>query len=272
MMASWSPRRPVARHKTQAAHLPWGAALPTLYAHEEAHWWTLGMLACTVALLAADGWSGAGAVLDVGCGSGGALAHLPARSRVGVDISPLALTYARRRHDLTLVCASAMSLPLAPARFDLVLALDSLDQRQVDSLQALSACAGQLRPGGRLLARVSAHPWLQSAHDDLTGTGARMSARQLQALLQAAGLTLRRLTYANSTLFPLAVSRRRLAAMLGQPLAQDLHLPPAPLNRLLQRVLQAEAAWLRGGRNLPWGLSLYALAVKEPSAASEAPR
>ena len=50
---------------------PWGAALPTLYALEEAHWWTRGMFACTAAILAADGWSGRGAVLDVGCGSGG---------------------------------------------------------------------------------------------------------------------------------------------------------------------------------------------------------
>jgi len=244
-----------------AGRAPWGAALPTLYALEEAHWWTRGMFACTAAILAADGWSGRGAVLDVGCGSGGALSHLAARPRIGVDISPLALMHARQHPDLTLVCASAMALPLAPARFDLVLALDSLDQRQLDSRQAVIACAGQLRPGGRLLVRVSAHPWLHSAHDALTGTAARMSARQLQALLQDAGLTVRRLTYANAVLFPLAASRRLLADTLRQPLAHDLNLPPAPLNRLLRLVLEREAGWLRRGHDLPWGLSLYALAL-----------
>lgn len=247
-----------------ASAAQWGAALPALYAHEEMHWWTRGIFACTRAILSADGWSGAGAVLDVGCGSGGALAHLPARRRVGVDIAPLALAYARRHVDLALLCASAMSLPLAPAQFDLVLALDMLDQRQVDSRQALLACAGQLRPDGRLLLRVSAHPWLRGAHDEATGTGARMNARQLRTLIQAAGLSVRRLTFANFTLFPLAASRRLLADTLSQPLAQDLQLPPAPLNRLLRMVLQGEARWLRSGRNLPWGLSLYALAIKRP--------
>ena len=88
-----------------ASAAQWGAALPALYAHEEMHWWTRGMFACTRAILSADGWSGAGAVLDVGCGSGGALAHLPARRRVGVDIAPLALAYARRHVDLALLCA-----------------------------------------------------------------------------------------------------------------------------------------------------------------------
>lgn len=248
---------------------PWGAALPTLYALEEAHWWTRGMFACTAAILAADGWSGRGAVLDVGCGSGGALSQLAARPRIGLDISPLALMHARQHPDLTLVRASAMALPLAPARFDLVLALDSLDQRQMDSRQALIACAGQLRPGGRLLVRVSAHPWLHSAHDELTGTAARMSARQLQALLQAAGLTVRRLTYANAVLFPLAASRRLLADTLRRPLAHDLQLPSAPLNRLLRRVLEREASWLRRGHNLPWGLSLYALAVSSQEKSGE---
>lgn len=239
----------------------WGAGLPMLYAHEEMHWWTRGMFACTQAILAADGWSGQGAALDVGCGSGGGLARLSARRRVGVDIAPLALAHARRHAGLTLLVASAMALPLAPAQFDLVLALDVLDQRQVHTRQTLAACAGQLRPGGRLLVRVSAHPWLASQHDELTGTGARMSARQLRSLIESAGLVVRRLTYANATLFPLAAGRRLLAQVLRQPLAQDLQLPPAALNRLLHRVLLSEARCLRAGFDLPWGLSLYALAV-----------
>lgn len=239
----------------------WGSALPTLYEIEPVHWWTRGMLASTQALLAADGWHGQGDLLDVGCGGGMSAAAVTAQHRVGIDISWLALTYARHRPALHLVQGSLVDLPLAGQRFDLILALDVLDQRGLDSRTALTACANLLQPQGRLLIRVSAYPWLHSAYDAATGTGTRMAAAELRRRVDRAGLTVRRLTYGNCCLFPLAVLRRLQARWLGTPVEGDLQPPPAWLGRWLFAVLRAEAAWLRQ-RDLPWGLSLYCLAVK----------
>ncbi len=238
-----------------------GAALPLLYAHEDRHWWTRGMLAATQALLEADGWRGEGDILDLGCGGGKAGATLPARRRTGLDLSAVALRHARRRPGLTLVQGSLAALPFTEQAFTLILALDAIDQHGLDSGAVVAHCGQLLRRRGRLLVRVSAHSWLQSAYDVAAGTGARMSVGHLRQLVESAGLYVRRLTYANSCLFPLSVVRRLQTRWLGAAAEVDLRPPPRWLNEMLFAVLRGEAAWLRW-RDMPWGLSLYCLAVK----------
>lgn len=240
----------------------WGSALPTLYGIEAVHWWTRGMLAITQAMLEADGWRGEGDVLDIGCGGGMASATTPARRRIGLDISWIALTHARRNAGLNLVQGSLHELPFAPGQFGLILAHDAIDQRDLDAGAVVASCADLLQRGGRLLIRVSAYAWLEGPHDIATGTGMRMAARHLRQLVDDAGLVVRRLTYANSSLLPLAVARRLQGRWLGTAVETDLQPPPLGLNGLLLGVLRAEAAWLRQ-RDLPWGLSLYCLAVKQ---------
>ncbi len=88
-----------------------------------------------------------------------------------------------------------------------------------------------------------------------------MTASHLREMVADAGLRVGRLTYASS-LLPLAVARRLQGRWLGTAVEADLQPPPAGLNNLLLGVLCAEAAWLRQ-RDLPWGLSLYCLAVKQ---------
>jgi SAM-dependent methyltransferase len=239
-----------------------GWALPTLYEIEAVHWWTRGMLAVTQTLLDADGWRGEGAVLDVGCGGGMAAATTPAQHRTGIDISWVALMHARRYAGLQLVQGSLHDLPFAPEQFALILAHDAIDQHGVDAGAVVAGCANLLQPGGRLLIRASAYAWLEGAYDVATGTGLRMTASHLREMVADAGLRVRRLTYANSSLLPLAVARRLQGRWLGTAVEADLQPPPAGLNILLQGVLRAEAAWLRQ-RDLPWGLSLYCLAVKQ---------
>ena len=239
----------------------WGSALPTLYEIETVHWWTRGMLAATQAILEADGWRGDGALLDVGCGGGMAGVQVVARHRIAMDLNWLALMHTRRYPDLRLVQGSMAALPLVPQCCALILALDAIDQRGVDSLAAVAGCAELLEPQGRLLVRVSAHDWIYSTYDTTTGTGTRMAAATLRRIVESAGLTVRRLTYANCCLLPAAVLRRLQARWLGTPVEDDLQPPPAWLSRWLFGILKAEAAWLRRG-DLPWGLSLYCLAVK----------
>lgn len=223
----------------------------TLAERGQQHWWHAGMRRVTWALLGQT----QGRVLDIGCGPGWELAELSAGAwGVGVDLHPhLAVAQPAVRAD-------AMRLPFPDRIFDLALALDVLEQTGVDPRLALAEVARVLRPGGRLLLRVPAHPWLRGPHDAYWGGARRYRRAELAALVQGAGLTLRRLTYANSLLFaPAAVER--LAARAGVGSGDDLRPLPAPLNGLLRRVLSAEARWLRR-RDLPVGLSLVCLAQR----------
>jgi SAM-dependent methyltransferase len=99
------------------------------------------------------------------------------------------------------VKAEAGRLPFPAAAFDLALALDLLEQRGVAPAQTLVEIRRVLRPGGRLLVRVPAHPWLLGPHDAFCGGARRYRRAELVALIVGADFTILRLTYANGLPF-----------------------------------------------------------------------
>jgi SAM-dependent methyltransferase len=240
-----------------------GARLPDLYRMDEANGWSQGMRRVSFAMLAGLPFV-KGPVLDLGCG-GGMFAHDLARSRpqalvLGVDLSSTALAYALERSSggERLLQADAGKLPLAEQSIGLITALDSFDQLGVDIDQALAEVRRVLRPGGVLLVRVSAHPWLWGPHDVAFNTGRRWRLDDLVQHLVAAGLEVERTTYANSLLSPLIVAVRllqRWGCVSGaQPAEND-----GWSNVLLRKALALESAWLEHHR-FPFGISAYVLA------------
>lgn len=239
-----------------------------MYQVELRHWWYLGMEAITRATL--DRWLPRKTnlrILDAGCGTGAALTtYLKEYGTVtGVDISPLALDLCHRREVRRLARASVLDLPFAPASFELVTSFDVLYERAVQSdLAALKEFARVLAPGGFLFLRLPAYDWLRGAHDQVTHTARRYTTRRIAGLLQQSGLTMIHLSYANMFLFPLAVAKRLSERLLpGRQAVSDLELRIGPLNGILRRVLAAEAPWV-SSRGLPFGLSVVALAQKNP--------
>ncbi len=231
---------------------------------EERHWWYRGMRDIAGGWLQRWVWPGVAPtgrrpqVLDAGCGPGGGLRWLAPHGRVtGIDFHPLALRYAvRTGHPLAR--ASVLALPFAAGVFDAVTCFDVLYHAAVtDDGQALRELGRVLRPGGWLLVRVPAYDWLRGAHDRQVHTRERYTAGGLGHKLAAAGLAMRRLSYAGLSLLPPALLRRWLQ---GQGETQsDVTLPHPALNRLLHGLLRAEGWWLRRA-TLPAGLSVLALA------------
>jgi SAM-dependent methyltransferase len=223
-----------------------------LVQHGQTHWWLAGMRRINRALLGEV----RGRVLDVGCGPGWMLKELPpAAWGVGVEL---------RREQVVahpFVLADASRLPFADQTFDLALALDLLEQGGVEPTLALAEARRVLMPGGRLLIRVPAHPWLYGPHDAFWGGARRYRRGELAALVREAGFTVHRLTYANGLLFP-AELFVRLLARFGLIGSADLRAMPRPLNRLLAGILALEATWLRR-HDLPVGLSLVCLAERK---------
>jgi SAM-dependent methyltransferase len=203
------------------------------------------------------------AILDAGCGTGGALGWLAEFGRpAGVDVHPLALRLAAERGRARLAQASVQALPFPADSFHLLTSFDVLYHLRVaDDRQALREFARVLRPGGWLLLRVPAHEGLRRVHDRMVHTRHRYTRAEVYEKLEAAGLRPVRVTYANALLVLPALlwrlaERRRPGAAGG-----DLWLPPRPLNALLAALVRAEGLWLRRF-DLPVGLSVLALARK----------
>ena len=239
--------------------------LPALYRNEQSYGWSTGMRAITRALLA-EVTLPCGPVAELGCGGGHLLAELapllPGRLITGIDLHPEAL----RQAAITLGDAAHLAqahvqhLPWPADVFALVLALDTFDQRRVRLSLALRESWRVLQPGGLLLIRVSAHPWLQGPHDAAFNTGRRYAKRTLRAALLRAGFAPLRLTYAN-TLFGAPIAALRLLQRWRVlPFLPSLYTT-AGLNAGLAAALAQEARRLRR-HDLPAGLSLYALAQK----------
>ncbi len=238
-----------------------------LYAVERELWLLRGLRRTALDALAPRlPGDGRGQVLEVACGTGAMLDALRACSRpAGIDLSAVATGYGHERRGHSVARASMTVLPFADGAFDAVLCLDALGAvPPSDDAVALGEMARVLRPGGALVLWAAAHPALYGAHDRATGMAQRHCRQGLWAIVQRAGLTVDKLSYANMCCFPGIAAIRLLRRLwpAANAAGSDVALPPRPVNVLLSRVMELEAALLRR-RNLPFGLSLFVVARRE---------
>jgi len=229
---------------------------------EERHWWYRGRRAVLEAVLDGLAVPAGARILDAGCGSGRNMVELARRGAVtGVEPAAQSLAIARARAVGTVLPGSLDEpLPFTDAMFDLVVALDVLEHVEDDEA-ALRELARVLVPGGRLLVTVPQYGWLWGEHDVLSHHHRRYTRSLLLGRAAAAGLRAERVTAFNALLLaPIAVARLAQRVRRRAQPASDLgRTPQGPVNAALERVLRAEAALIRHGRDLPAGVSLLAV-------------
>jgi ubiquinone/menaquinone biosynthesis C-methylase UbiE len=205
-------------------------------------------------------------ILDAGCGTGTMVIHLRRYGAVfGVDMDLEAAHYCLEREVRTVAQGKVGELPFADATFDLVTMLDVLEHIP-DEASALTDAARVLRPGGLLLLAVPAYMFLWGPQDEVSQHQRRYTDRRIRNVVGAAGLSVRKLTYFNTVLFPFIAGIRVARRALPRPAtaSSDFNFPaPGPMNGVLAVIFGAEAGVV-ARTNLPFGVSVLCLAQKAP--------
>jgi SAM-dependent methyltransferase len=163
-------------------------------------------------------------------------------------------------------------MPFDANSFDAITALDVIEHNQ-DDAAILTDSYRVLKPGGHMIITVPALMWLWSHNDVINAHVRRYSAAEITQKLAQAGFVVRRVTYNNFFVFPLAaplILLRRLSKAEPQLASHHLdeneyqvEMEPTspPVNAVLTLVGQVEAALIRRV-NLPFGTSLIAVGQK----------
>jgi SAM-dependent methyltransferase len=199
-------------------------------------------------------------ILEIGCGTGPNLDMLGRFGRLdAVEIDAAARAIAAGRLGRPVYDAPLPHLlGIEDRAYDLVCLLDVLEHVEADR-EALVSIARKLRPAGRILIAVPAHPWMWSAHDRVNHHKRRYTKRTLRAVIAAAGLELHMMSYFNSLLFPLAVTSRLAERLFNKEDDSADTPPPAALNRLFEAAFRLER-YAIGRLPFPPGLSIVAIA------------
>lgn len=242
---------------------------------EDTHWWFVGRR--TILLRMLDRYFGRSddpsrRILDFGCGTGMMLEHLARYGTAeGVEASEEAISFCRARGLERVQRLEHGRLPFEDGAFDLVTALDVIEHVE-DDLGLLRDLRRVARPGGTLLLTVPAFPFMWGPQDEISHHYRRYVAAGLRERMSAAGWKLSRLTYFNTLLFPpiAAVRVRRPPRPPGSELKSDLAMTrPGRLNVLLARLFSMEAPLVER-RDLPFGVSLLAIATAGATGGSDA--
>jgi SAM-dependent methyltransferase len=205
-------------------------------------------------------------VLDLGAGVGQNIAVLSQFGTVdALERSPIGLEELGKNPHVRDVFATELPAPLS-RRYDVIGAFDVVEHLERDA-EAIDWVADHLQPGGLFIATVPAYNWMFSSHDVALehhrrytrGAFDRLLSRRLKVLQSG---------YFVSGLFPLA-ALSRLPSMLRYRLGKAQNAAskqsgslPGPVSGAFGQVLAGEA-WLIGkGIDLPFGLSVYAIAAK----------
>jgi SAM-dependent methyltransferase len=235
-----------------------------MYQVEEKHWWFVGrrrIIASFLEKICGEMKPLTPRILDVGCGTGANLELLGQYGDAeGVDVSAEALAFCNTRGLTKVRQGEAERLPYDDGSFDLVTGLDVVEHLD-DDVAGLSEMCRVLRPGGRALLFVPAFMFLWGVQDDVSHHRRRYTLPGLRSVVERAGLTVERATYANITFFAPILLGRVLMKVTGLRPASENNINVSALNGVLGRVLGAESAFL-SRLNFPFGVSALCVARK----------
>lgn len=233
---------------------------------EEQHWWYVAMREA-IEVLAGDLMPHSdGRFLDAGCGPGGNGIWMQPRGTVfGIDVMAEAIEFATENHKgLRLAQASVDALPFRDESFDALQSITIITHDAVpDPARALAEYHRVLRPGGVAVIVEPAFSVLRREHDRVVHAVRRYRRSSLGELARGVGFDVARSTYVYSFLYPVAFALAMADRMKRRSHDKsDLERGEAG-TAVFNRLALAEQRWMRAGRNIPFGVSVAVVAIKQ---------
>lgn len=175
---------------------------------ETTHWWWIARKRIITNLLKKYLEKKENLILDAGCGTGASILYLEQFGKVyGVDLSPMAVKFCKKRGIKNVTNADVSSLPYKNNFFDLICLMDVIEHIKNDKL-VIDEMYRVLKPGGILLMTVPALPFIYSQHDKQQGHYRRYSKKKLRRLFKKNIFKEEKITHFNLLLsFPIIIIR-----------------------------------------------------------------
>jgi SAM-dependent methyltransferase len=236
----------------------------TIFDVEETHWWYRALhdiICSTAGELFPDNRNIK--ILDAGCGTGFLLKRLSSYGEAfGLDISPVAVEYCRKRNLKNIVQASLTRIPFKDESFDLVVSADVLYHKGIDDDQnAINEIFRVLKKGGYALINVAAHDYLRRPFDKRVHTRHRYSLAELSEKMKKGRFELLKISYRNSFLFPVIAVLSLFVGPEKENSASDLKYSAGVFGRFFYTLLKMENRLLKK-INMPFGTSVFCVAGK----------
>lgn len=247
---------------------------PAFYAQvfsvQRDHWWGRNRRSLSLDLLKKFGLGGGCRHLDLGCGTGQNLQlfhQLGPSLTVGVDLSPIALSFARRAcPSCPLVCLDLnRMLPFPDKGFDVATIFNVLYHRWIKSdLDVLKEARRVLKSDGLLLVTEPAFPALAREVDVADMAARRYRLRPFADLLRAADFEVLFANYFTSFGAPIIFAMKAFKALAPRPqrAKQPPDLKPLPplVNAALYGLARIDAALVRTSFRMPFGTTIICVA------------
>lgn len=247
---------------------------PALYAQvfavQAGHWWGRSRRNLSFELLTKFGLDTGCRHLDLGCGTGQNLRFLeqlrPSLT-VGADLSPIALSYARKANGRCPLVRLDVNrtLPFPNKSFDVVTIFNVLYHVWIKSdLDVLKEAGRVLKSDGLLLVTEPAFQVLAREVDIADMAARRYRLKPFVELLRAANFDVLFANYFTSFGPPLILAMKALKALAPKPRGADRPpdmkpLPPL-LNAALYRLARIDAALVRASVPMPFGTTIVCVA------------
>lgn len=211
---------------------------------EKKYWWHVGRIKIIGTYLkkAADGKDSL-RVLNVGCGTGGAVEVLEQYGKVdNVDVSDDAIKYMKKSGYKDVKKVDSIKLPYKDNTFDIVGAFDVLEHIDNDT-EALKEWNRVLKKDGSLVLTVPAYQWLWTDHDVSLHHYRRYTRKELRRKSTEARLNPVKVSYAIVFSLPLVVMFRFINKFSNRSMDSESSYVALPgfVNKFFSWFLFAEA-------------------------------